>query len=221
MRRMRLDSRRIGSRHERGVVLLIALIVLVAMTLAGLGMMRSIDTGTIVAGNIGYREAAIATADSGIEAARTWLIANKNTLDNDNTAQGYYSTRQDALDITGNASEGGHDGVNWGGSDPSQPTNAFSLGTVDTSGNQVFYLIHRLCAIPGTINGLLQTCAFATNVGSGSTQSSPDYSSYGLTTTNQVFYRITVRVNGAKNTVGYVQASHPDLTARSPSGRNE
>jgi hypothetical protein len=43
-------------------------------------------------------------------------------------------------------------------------------------------------------------------MGSGSTQSSPDYSTYGLITSNQVYYRITVRVNGAKNTVAYVQA---------------
>ena len=53
-----------GPRRERGVVLLIALIVLVAMTLAGIGMMRSIDTGTMVSGNIGFRQAAVATGDS-------------------------------------------------------------------------------------------------------------------------------------------------------------
>jgi Tfp pilus assembly protein PilX len=201
-----MTTRRIGPRAERGVVLLIALIVLVAMTLAGLGMMRSLDTGTIVAGNIGYREAAVATADTGVEAARTWLLANSNSLNADNPAAGYYSTRQDSLDITGNMTEGGHDGVNWGGSDPTQTVAAFSLGTVDTSGSTVYYLIHRLCSNPGTINGTNQSCAVATNIGTGSTQSSPDYSSYGLTTTNQVYYRITVRVNGAKNTIGYVQA---------------
>lgn len=206
MHPMNLQVRPIGPRRERGVVLLIALIILVAMTLAGLAMMRSLDTGTLVAGNIGYREAAIATADTGVEAARTWLLANQASLNADNPTQGYYSTRQDNLDITGNLSEGGHDGVNWGGSDPSQTVNAFTVGTVDTSGNTVYYLIHRLCAIPGNINLPSQSCAFATNVGSGSTQASPDYSAFGLTTSNQVYYRITVRVNGAKNTVGYVQA---------------
>src|SRR5450432_280608 len=151
----------IGGRRQGGVVLLIALIVLVAMTLAGIGMMRSIDAGTLVAGNIGFREAAVATADSGVEAARTWLIANVNSLNTDNAAMGYYSTRQDSLDFTGNMTEGGHDGVNWGGSDPNQPVSAFTLGTVDTSGNTVYYLINRLCAIPGTINGVGQTCAYS------------------------------------------------------------
>jgi hypothetical protein len=96
--------------------------------------------------------------------------------------------------------------VNWGGSDPTQSTAAFSLGTVDTSGNTVFYLIHRMCSIPGPINGGGQTCAYSLQSQTGSTQSSPDYSSYGLSTAVQAYFRITVRVNGAKNTVSYVQA---------------
>jgi type IV pilus assembly protein PilX len=196
----------IGMQRQRGVVLLIALIVLVAMTLAGIGMMRSIDAGTLVAGNIGFRESAVATADTGVERARAWLIANINSLNADNPAFGYYSTRQDMLDMTGNRSEGGVDGVNWGGSDTTQPLNAFSVGTVDTSGNSVFYLIHRLCAIPGTINDPAQTCAYNTQSGIGSTQSAPDYSSYGLASALSPYYRITVRVNGPKNTVSYVQA---------------
>ena len=196
----------IGARRERGVVLLIALIVLVAMTLAGLGMMRSIDTGTIVAGNIGFREAAVATGDTGIESARAWLITNLNSLDNDNPAMGYYSTRQDGLDFTGNKTEGGTDGVNWGGSDPTQVVQGYQLGTVDTSGNTVFYLIHRLCSLPGSINGSGQSCATVAVSGTGSSQSAPDYSSYALAVKNQVYFRVTTRVNGPKNTVSYVQA---------------
>ena len=197
---------RIGARRERGVVLLIALIVLVAMTLAGLGMMRSIDTGTIVAGNIGFRESAVATGDTGIESARTWLMTNINSLDSDNAAMGYYSTRQDGLDFTGNKTEGGTDGVNWGGSDPSQVVQGYQLGTVDTSGNTVFYLIHRLCSIPGSINGAGQTCATVAISGTGSSQSAPDYTSYALAVKNQVYFRVTTRINGPKNTVSYVQA---------------
>ena len=70
------NSRSSLPRRQQGVVLLIALIVLVAMTLAGIGMMRSIDTGTMVAGNIGFRQSAVATGDGGIEQAITWLVAN-------------------------------------------------------------------------------------------------------------------------------------------------
>jgi type IV pilus assembly protein PilX len=196
----------VGGRRQRGVVLLIALIVLVAMTLAGIGMMRSIDSGTLVAGNIGFREAAVATADTGVEAARAWLVANQNGLTADNPTAGYFSTRQDNLDMTGNMTEGGHDGVNWGGSDTNQTVQGFSDGTPDASGNTVFYLIHRLCSITGATSGTGQSCAVSTVVQVGSTQGNVDYTKYAETTQTQIYYRITVRVNGAKNTVSYVQA---------------
>ena len=62
-----------------------------------------------------------------MEAARAWLLANSTAPNSDNPTAGYYSTRQDSLDMTGNMTEGGHDGVNWGGSDPSQTVAAFSV----------------------------------------------------------------------------------------------
>ncbi len=201
----RNTHRRVRARQE-GVVLLVALIVLVAMTLAGIGIMRSVDTGTLVAGNIGFRQAAVASGDSGIEAARTWLIVNRDTLDTDQTGQGYYSTRQDSLDLTGNKTEGGSDGVDWDGSNPSQPVKAKNLGDLDSSGNTIYYLIHRLCSIPGSSNLPAQSCAKATTTGAGSSQGDVTYSDYALTKKNQIYYRVTARVNGAKDTVSYIQA---------------
>ena len=195
-----------GAARQRGVVLMVSLIVLIAMTLAAVGMMRSIDTGTLVAGNIGYRQMTLATGDTGIEAARTWLKANSAALNVDQPSFGYYTTRQDSLDITGNRTEGGTDGVDWGGSDPTQPVKPFNAGSLDSTGNQVFYLIHRLCKNPGLINAPLQSCTTRLVGGSGSSQDAPTYSSFGLTETSLVYYRITVRVNGPKNTVSYSQA---------------
>jgi len=200
------NIRAVPRTRQQGVVLLVALIVLVAMTLAGIGIMRSVDTGTLVAGNIGFRQAAVATGDTGIEAARTWLIANAASLNGDQTAQGYYATRQDSLDLTGNKTEGGTDGVDWDGSEASQPVKAKNAGALDGSGNTVYYLIHRLCSITGSINGPGQSCATASIAGMGSSQDAPDYSGYALKLKNQVYYRVTARVNGPKNTVSYVQA---------------
>jgi type IV pilus assembly protein PilX len=201
-----IASRRGPQRRQQGVVLLIALIVLVAMTLAGIGMMRSIDTGTMVSGNIGFRQAAVATGDGGIEQAITWLTTNAGSLNADNSAMGYYSTRQDSLDLTGNKTEGGVDGVDWGGSDPTQPVKARTLGTIDSSGNQVFYVIHRLCSIPGLINAPTQSCATSSNSATGSTQDAPTYDNQGLLMANRVYYRITSRIVGPKNTISFIQA---------------
>src|SRR5437879_13137562 len=60
-------------RRQRGVTLFIALIVLVAMTMAAVAMMRSVDTATVVAGDIGFRQSAVNAADQGVQAAYAWL----------------------------------------------------------------------------------------------------------------------------------------------------
>src|ERR1700675_4463262 len=62
--------------RQRGTILIIALIVLVAMTLAGIATMRSVDTATIMAGNIGLRQASVNAADQGIQPGVNWLTAN-------------------------------------------------------------------------------------------------------------------------------------------------
>ena len=193
------------SKSQEGVVLLIALITLLAMTLAGIGIMRSIDSGTMVAGNIGFRQSAVMSGDTGIEEGRAWLMANQAALNADNPSAGYYSTRQDSLDITGNRTEGGLDGVDWAGSDPTQPTKAIQVAS-DGSGNSIFYIIHRMCSIPGSVNASGQSCATVTASGIGSSQDAPDYSTYGLKVRNQIYYRITSKVTGPKNTVTFVQA---------------
>lgn len=192
--------------REEGLVLIIALIVLVAMTLAAIGMVRSIDTGTLVAGNIAFRESAVATADTGVEKARQWLISQStlNTLVSDNPGAGYYSTNQLGIDYTANTP--GAPSVDWGGSDPSQPTKAFDLGVIDVTGAHAYYVINRLCKIPGQVNDSKQSCATSLNTGAGSTAKVADYSGYALKGALSPFYRITVRVNGPKNTVSYVQA---------------
>ena len=60
-------------RSQRGTMLIIALIVLVAMTLAGIATMRSVDTATIMAGNLAFRQSALNAADQGIQTAFTNL----------------------------------------------------------------------------------------------------------------------------------------------------
>jgi len=39
------------------------------MTMAAVAMMRSVDTATVVAGNIGFRQSAVNAADQGVQAA--------------------------------------------------------------------------------------------------------------------------------------------------------
>jgi type IV pilus assembly protein PilX len=190
-------------RAQRGAVLFIALIVLVAMSLAGLAMMRGVDTGAMIANNLAFKEGATAAADSGIEAARTWLTNNPGaTLYNDQpgvaNGVGYFATWQQGLDFTAGDAD---------------PTNNFDWSTrsvalaTDAAGNQASYVIHRMCDATG--NPASINCIRVTNSG-GSTSSSSKgaaaFGSYAISSPSQSFFRITVRVIGPRNTVSYVQA---------------
>jgi Tfp pilus assembly protein PilX len=181
--------------RQKGVVLFIALIVLVAMTLAGIGMVRSIDTATAVAGNLGFKEASVSAGDQGIEAGYQWLLANAAGagLNNTNLAAGYYSARP--------GSE-----PDW--SDPDTWADAFELngGAADAAGNVISYVIHRMCTLPNTsYNGAGNECATQAPSGAAATGGSMSVGSFAFAGTPQVYYRITSRIQGPRNTETYVQ----------------
>ncbi|HEY5799723.1 MAG TPA: hypothetical protein VIT92_05855 [Burkholderiaceae bacterium] len=200
----------IGRRHsgirlarQRGVVLIITLIVLVAMTLAGLAMVRSVDTSTVIAGNMAFKQSATASGDAGVEAAITWLNTNSGNLEQDITASGYYATSQDALDLTGNkAPADTSDDLDWNGA-------GVRTLAADSVGNRVSYVIHRLCNNAGPLNGA--TCSTEQSVRGGNSQGAArqmlTYQPGSWTAvTNRGFYRITVRVTGARSNYSFVQA---------------
>jgi type IV pilus assembly protein PilX len=190
-------------RAQRGAVLFIALIVLVAMSLAGLAMMRGVDTGAMIANNLAFKSGATMAADSGVEAARTWLMNNTGaTLYNNKPAVtnggGYFATWQEGLDFTKGDADATND-FDW-------TANAVALAA-DAAGNQVSYVIHRMCDAVG--NPASINCIRVTN-STGSTSSSSKgaaaFGSYAISSPSQAFFRITVRVIGPRNTVSYVQA---------------
>src|ERR1700741_3462334 len=82
------------SRRQQGVVLFISLIVLVAMSLAGIALMRSVDTATLVAGNMAFKQSSLQSSHSAISSAVNWLGNNNagTTLYNSNASQGYSSS---------------------------------------------------------------------------------------------------------------------------------
>lgn len=192
------------ARREQGVVLFIALIVLVAMSLAGIAMMRSVGTGALIADNLAFRQSGSLSADAGIEAARAWLVANSggNTLWNPNPG----------------VSGGSAYFANWGtpdtqfGEDPTKSSfdwsTAASVGT-DAAGNTVNYVIQRLCPLNGDPSG--QQCVGVNVAGSGGaasgTKGAAGYGGIALASPASAIYRITVQVKGARNTVSYVQAT--------------
>jgi type IV pilus assembly protein PilX len=66
-------------RRQGGIVLFVALIALVILSLAGIGFMRSVDTASLLAGNMAFNRAAVAASDGGMEEARIQLATLDNT----------------------------------------------------------------------------------------------------------------------------------------------
>ena len=197
-------QRLIRSRRQRGVILVITLIVLVAMTLAGIAMIRTVDTSTIIAGNLAFKQSATTSGDAGVEAAITWLGANGGTLEEDSAADGYYATSQDSLDVTGNKTpDDASDNLDWTSDE------VVTILPIDTAGNVVAYIVHRMCDNTGPLDG--ETCAVEQSAQGGNSQGAGrqmlTYQAGSWSSVaNRGYYRITARISGPRNNTSYVQA---------------
>src|SRR5436190_14605176 len=74
MSSLRFQSSLVASPRERGVVLFVALIVMVALSLAAIALVRSVDTTNTVIGNLAFRQASILPANLAIEEAAAALF---------------------------------------------------------------------------------------------------------------------------------------------------
>jgi Tfp pilus assembly protein PilX len=210
--------RPVGSvaRAQRGLSLLFALLALVALSLAAVGLVRSVGTGSLVVGNLGFKKDATATADRGAELAITWLQNNLagTTLEQDATASGYYATSKDALDPTGrNAAAATRAVVDWNGDNCATVSGSFTacLGasSATTLGtNAVNWVITRLCASAGSKDDVSNSCATSLNSGTADdpNSGSREYGNEDLgSSTSSPYYRVIVRTVGGRNTVSFTE----------------
>ena len=96
-------------RRQHGVVLFIALIVMVAMSLAAIALIRSVDTTNILIGNLAFRQSSILPANIAVEqaaaalfpeAAPTGVPAIADTTA-DLPAENYFASWQNSDDARG------------------------------------------------------------------------------------------------------------------------
>ncbi len=214
-------TRRIG-RLQRGMSLIVTLIALILLSYAGLALLRSVDSATLISGNLSFQEAAIASGGAGTEAAIAWLTSNYGgtTLFSDVSAAGYYATSSDNCDLTGSLLAGATNDVAWTGGPASANCGmvAVTLPTPTTgvaTGYTVAYVINRICNAPGDPNSTVAAdgstamiCAQYPNplTSNASTRIGASYGSAPLMQLPQHYYRITTRITGPRNTVRFVQA---------------
>jgi len=192
-----------GPGRQEGVVLVIALIVLVALMLASISVIRSVDTANVIAGNLAFKQAAVQAGDFGIEAAATALTDIAVASDSDvlpgpsgSPAYWYYATRRDA-DAAGvpttraAGGTGAATAIDW--------ANVPIATTV--AGNAVQVVIDRLCLGPAPVD-IQSRCFFEGSTAGGTKKIGGTV----FTEVTAVHYRATARVTGPRNTISMVQA---------------
>lgn len=180
--------RYINTLNQKGVVLFFALIALVVMSLAAVALIRSVDTNSLIAGNLSFKQSSMLSADRGVETAMTWIAANAGLLNADSVANGYYATSDVAAH-------------------PDAKALVDANGVVDIAddgqGNAISYVVQRMCSAPGASN--VNNCLF----GPLTKPVCPSESLFPpipCAMQPSLIYRVTTRVVGPKNTISYIQA---------------
>ena len=202
-----------GDSRQRGVVLFIALIVMVAMSLAAIALMRSVDTTSAVIGNLAFRQASILPVSYAIEDAAAGLFTDSilsgipriPDVRLDTPAENYYATHNQGWDDQ------------YGVPQPLQTkVAALALarqlppGGQDGALNTYTYVTERMCnpnapVIPADKSAAGTWCDMMPPKQSpGTTINDP----MAAILAAQPFYRVTVRVDGppGTNTVSFAQA---------------
>lgn len=201
---MRLDLMNLKC-QQQGLALFVALIALLIMSLAAVALIRSVDTNTMIAGNLSFRQAALVASDRGAESALVWMDGtNVDDLNNHIPAEGYFATY--VADCTGAQDPNGNeiDAIYL-------VDNCGVLSHADDGlGNEIRYVIQRMCFDPSSplpYEADESTCLLGeAEIGTGSF-AVRDASEAGmqLDAKQSPVYRITVKVTGPRNTVSYAQ----------------
>lgn len=211
IRRQDLGARDAARRSsQRGVVLFISLIALVALSLAGIAFMRAVGTGGLIAGNLAFARAAVGYSDAGMEQARNDVLAlaaltscGGPCIDIDQPTPAGLSQR--VFYRSNWQAAWNYRTANWDNSDS-------GVVAAPPAGYQIRYVVHRLCLNNGPVAGnQCVTDPQTPVIGGGLNLGSLDYGSNLNQGTASVanpppYYRITIRVQGPRNTVVYTQA---------------
>jgi Tfp pilus assembly protein PilV len=204
-----IHSIRSSQAAQRGVVLFITLVVLVALALGALAMFRSSLGASMVATNAVYRQAALSLADNGVQHATAAIAAKAaaGQINNDDGPNGYFS----AIPVTEPLSYS--DAQIWSpATDAVQLTptqicggNPACIAGLTKTGAQgdflVFYKVHRMCTLPNAAyNDANNRCALTVKTGGTSPGGSLAVGATQFTGNPILYFRITTRVDGPRNT---------------------
>jgi hypothetical protein len=209
------------ARHcQRGISLVFSLLALVALSLAAVALIRAVNTGSGILGNLGFKQDTLLGADDATRLAINWLGGKVSgataDLNTDITASGYYAADRPSLNATGSSASTATAMIDWNGKGCGAITaaNCLTPAAVDASKltNKYIsaqYVILRLCDQTGDPTVVGSTIRCATPMTATAT---PSETRNSPTSTNpkrassagqSQYYRIVVRAKGTRDTLSF------------------
>jgi hypothetical protein len=201
---------------------MMVLIALVLMSLAAVGLIRMVDTSTLVVGNLAFKQSTTSAADAGTELAINWIQANgtATALYDDNPVSGYYASSLAELDVTGKSTSTARVLVDWNADNCAYASSGSYTRCVTPSaenssnGYSTRYVITRMCVTTGdpnatnSANGVPNGCAKPVSSSSNTSPKKGELK-YGedkrFATTAGPYFRIVVRSEGPRKTVSFTE----------------
>lgn len=181
-------------RRQRGMVLIVVLVVLVVTLLAGMSVLGSVQTGNAMSGNFSFRQVALQASDRALSDALTDL-SNRVVAGAGNTSvtNRYLAVIDGTTDTLG-----GPGSVNWTNVPCADEKGAVVTNcALDDGGFRVQYVVERRCsAAPDftDITTIRARCEYEPSTGA-------------LTAaTIALRYRVIVRVRGPRGTESWFEA---------------
>lgn len=206
-----------GPARQRGASLLFALLTLGAMSLAAVALVRSVDTASLLAGNLGFKQASLAVTGQAAEAAIGSLVSLRSAskLGGEEPGEGYYPIVYENLDATNKRTtevaravvDWDNDGCAYAGGVFAQCLESKAVGAI--AGNNARYVVMRMCTGTGASNASGNACAkpitSVLNEGAGRGAFGYPSGRNPALIDPGPYYRIVVRTVGARNTVTYAE----------------
>jgi Tfp pilus assembly protein PilX len=216
-------SRRRSSRRpaqaQRGASLLFAMMTVVALSLAAVALIRSVDTGTTILGNVSFKQDTLMATEQGTTRALDWLRNERDrspdALDLDRLTRngpGYSARMIDQLDPTSSTTASNRVVIDWNDDSCRTQRGPTPVRCVAPSaplrlanGNVARYLIVRLCSDQGSSASGTLRCPRPVGMARGQSEERNEINSQNAdrigSETISEYYRIIVRAQGARNAV--------------------
>jgi type IV pilus assembly protein PilX len=206
-----------GQRRQHGMSLFVVLIALVLLSLGAVGLIRMVDTGALIAGNLSFKQSTTLSADNATERAITWLETNYagSALFNDDANRGYYASAPNRLDISGNIADPARTLIDWDSNNCAYAAAASHSACIQpvldsqTGGITTRFLITRMCSSAGDPDTAGNNCArpVASEIDVPSERGKVVYGSVRRTAVlNGPYFRIVVRAEGPRKTISLTES---------------